>query len=56
MKSAFSVQPGVCSVVLYNLRKYTLVENNSERLPEDLLSVVLPCFSHKKGSPHAYFF
>lgn len=39
MKGAFSLQPGVHSVVLYNLWEYALVENNSKRLPEDLLSV-----------------
>ena len=49
------MQPGVYSVVLYNLQKYTLVENNSERLPEDFFVCTYCLVSHKKGSPHTYF-
>lgn len=55
MKGACSVQPEVYSVALYNLRKYTLVENNSERLPEDLFSVRIALFLIRRVPPTLIF-
>lgn len=49
------MQPGVYSVALYNLWKCTLMENNSKRLPEDLLSVHIVLFLIRRVSPHVFF-
>lgn len=49
------MQPGVYSVALYNLWKCAFVENNSKRLPEDLLSVHIVLFLIRRVSPHLLF-
>lgn len=49
------MQPGVYSVALHYLWKCALVENNSKRLPEDLLFVHIVLFLIRRVSTHLFF-